>query len=108
MAFVVTDNCIQCKYTDCVAVCPVDAFHEGPNFLVINPIACIDCDLCAPECPADAIHQEDELPEGQEQFLALNAQLSEVWPIITEVIPPHVDADQFNGVADKLEHLIFE
>ncbi len=108
MAFVVTDNCIQCKYTDCVAVCPADAFHEGPNFLVINPIACIDCDLCVPECPADAIHQEDQLPAGQEQFLALNAELSEIWPIITEVIPSHENADQFNGVADKLELLIIE
>ena len=67
MAFVVTDNCIQCKYTDCVAVCPADAFHQGPNFLVINPESCIDCDLCPVECPAEAIYQEDEVPENQNE-----------------------------------------
>jgi len=108
MTFVVTDNCIQCKYTDCVAVCPADAFHEGPNFLAINPIDCIDCDLCVPECPAKAIFQEDELPPGQEQFLALNAELCEVWPKITEVITPPSNADAFNGVANKINNLIIE
>ena len=108
MAFVVTDNCIQCKYTDCVAVCPVDAFHVGPNFLAISPVDCIDCDLCVPECPANAIFQEDQLPEGQEGFLELNAELSELWPKITEVIAPPKDADKFNGVKDKLANLIIE
>ncbi|MCG7533020.1 ferredoxin family protein [Psychrobium sp. MM17-31] len=108
MAFVVTDNCIACKYTDCVAVCPADAFHEGPNFLAINPIDCIDCDLCAPECPADAIFQEDELPTGQEQFKELNAELSEVWPKITDVISPLPDADKVNGVPNKIDQLIVE
>lgn len=108
MAFVVTDNCISCKYTDCVAVCPADAFHEGPNFLAINPVDCIDCDLCVPECPANAIFQEDELPEGQEQFLELNAELSQMWPKITEVIKPLTDADEHNGTVNKIEYLIVE
>ncbi len=84
MTFVVTDNCIKCKYTDCVEVCPVDAFHEGPNFLVINPDECIDCTLCEPECPINAIYPEDDVPAGQEGFVALNAELSKEWPVITE------------------------
>lgn len=108
MAFVVTDNCIQCKYTDCVAVCPADAFHEGPNFLAINPIDCIDCDLCVPECPANAIFQEDALPAGQEQFKALNAELSEMWPKIIDVIAPPNDADLHNGTPNKIANLIIE
>ena len=76
MAFVVTDNCIRCKYTDCVAVCPAEAFYEGPNFLVISPDDCIDCDLCPIECPAGAIYQEDEVPEDQKEFIQLNADLA--------------------------------
>ena len=76
MPFVVTENCIKCKYTDCVEVCPVDCFHEGPNFLVIDPDECIDCTLCEPECPINAIYPEDDVPAGQEQFVALNAELS--------------------------------
>ena len=79
MTFVVTENCIKCKYQDCVEVCPVDCFYEGPNFLVINPDECIDCALCEPECPANAIFSEDELPAGQEVFIELNAELSEKW-----------------------------
>ena len=80
MTFVVTESSIKCKYTDCVEVCPVDCFHEGPNMLVIDPEECIDCTLCEPECPVDAIYDEDELPEGQEQFTALNAELAKGWP----------------------------
>ncbi|TRY13351.1 ferredoxin FdxA [Shewanella hanedai] len=106
MAFVVTDNCIRCKYTDCVAVCPVDAFHEGPNFLAINPDVCIDCELCVPECAAAAIFQEDELPEGMEQYLELNAELAEIWPVITEIKEAPLDAAEWDGVKDKREHLI--
>ncbi|WP_163934044.1 ferredoxin FdxA [Paraferrimonas sp. SM1919] len=105
MAFVVTDNCIQCKYTDCVAVCPADAFHEGPNFLAIDPVDCIDCGLCVPECRANAIFQEDELPAGQEVFIILNEDLAKQWPKITEVKPPLADAQKWNGVADKLDML---
>ena len=85
MTFVVTESCIKCKLTDCVEVCPVDCFHEGPNMLVIDPEECIDCTLCEPECPVEAIFSEDELPEDQQQFLALNAELSESWPVITEM-----------------------
>lgn len=105
MAFIVTDNCIKCKYTDCVAVCPADAFYEGPNFLAISPIDCIDCGLCEPECPANAIVQEDALPASQRGFIELNAELAKVWPNITAVKPAPADADQWNGVPDKLQYL---
>ena len=84
MTFVVTDNCIKCKYTDCVEVCPVDCFYEGPNFLVIHPDECIDCALCEPEYPAQAIFSEDEVPENMQEFIELNSELAEVWPNITE------------------------
>src|SRR3546814_18298028 len=70
MPFVVVENCIRCKYTDCVEVCPVDCFHEGPNFLVIDPVECIDCTLCEPECTAKTIYPEDDVPAGQEHFRA--------------------------------------
>ncbi len=105
MTFVVTENCIKCKFTDCVDVCPVDCFHEGPNFLVIDPEECIDCTLCEPECPAEAIFAEDELPENQEQFIALNEELSKTWPIITEVKDAPEDADDWNGKPNKIELL---
>ena len=105
MAFVVTQNCIKCKYTDCVAVCPVDAFHEGPNFLAINPEICIDCDLCTPECPAEAIFQEDALPQGMQHFRELNKNLSQIWPVITEVIPAPIDAADWDGVPNKEPYL---
>jgi len=74
MTFVVLENCIKCKYMDCVDVCPVDCFHEGPNFLVIDPEECIDCTLCEPECPIEAIVSEDDIPAGQEHFLELNEE----------------------------------
>lgn len=105
MTYVVTDNCIKCKYTDCVEVCPVDCFHEGPNFLVIDPDECIDCTLCEPECPAEAIFAEDDVPEGQESFIALNAELAQGWPVITEQKTPPEDADEWNGKANKLQYL---
>ena len=105
MAFVVGDNCIKCKYTDCVAVCPVDAFFEGPNFLAIDPAICIDCSLCEPECPADAIFQEDAVPLDQIEFIELNAELAKQWPVITEVKDPPADADEWNGIESKLNLL---
>ncbi|HHJ15010.1 MAG TPA: ferredoxin family protein [Gammaproteobacteria bacterium] len=105
MTFVVGENCIKCKYTDCVEVCPVDCFHEGPNFLVIDPDECIDCTLCEPECPAEAIFPEDDLPAGQEIFLELNAELAQQWPVITQQKPPPPDADEWLGKEGKLKLL---
>ena len=105
MTFVVGENCIKCKYTDCVEVCPVDCFHEGPNFLVIDPDECIDCTLCEPECPAEAIFAEDDLPPDQEHFLELNAELAREWPVITQKKDPLPDADEWNGKEDKLKYL---
>jgi ferredoxin len=105
MTFVVLDSCIRCKYTDCVEVCPVDCFHEGPNMLVIDPEECIDCTLCEPECPVEAIVSEDDIPEGQENFLELNAELSREWPVINQAKDPPEDADDWKDVKDKLDHL---
>ncbi len=105
MTFVVTENCIKCKYTDCVEVCPVDCFHEGPNFLAIDPEECIDCTLCEPECPVEAIYPEDDLPADQQQFLKLNAELSREWPVITEMKPAPDDAKEWEDVPDKLKLL---
>ena len=105
MTFVVTENCIKCKYTDCVEVCPVDCFHEGPNMLVIDPDECIDCTLCEPECPAEAIFSEEELPDGQQDFKALNADLAKQWPVITEKKESPADAKEWDGRTDKLQYL---
>ena len=105
MTFVVTENCIKCKYTDCVEVCPVDCFHEGPNFLVIDPEECIDCTLCEPECPAEAIFPEDDLPDGMEVYIQLNEELSREWPVITEQKDPPFDAEEWDGKTGKLDLL---
>ncbi len=105
MTYVVSENCIKCKFTDCVDVCPVDCFREGPNFLVIDPDECIDCTLCVAECPAEAIFAEDDLPEDQHHFLALNAELSKLWGAIVAKKDPLPDADEWLGVKDKL-HLL--
>ncbi|HLS04960.1 MAG TPA: ferredoxin FdxA [Wenzhouxiangella sp.] len=105
MTFVVTENCIKCKYTDCVEVCPVDCFHEGPNFLVIDPDECIDCTLCEPECPVEAIYPDDDVPDDQIHFIDLNAELAQIWPVITEMKPAPEDARKWEDVPGKLKHL---
>ena len=102
MPFVVTESCIKCKYTDCVEVCPVDCFKEGPNFLVIDPDECIDCTLCEPECPVNAIYPEDDVPAGQEHFVALNAELAKAWPVINARTEAPEDAKEWDKVKDKL------
>jgi ferredoxin len=101
MTYVVTESCIKCKYTDCVDVCPVDCFREGPNFLVIDPDECIDCTLCEPECPAGAIFRDDDLPEGQEEFEEINARLAKIWPAIIHQKAAPEDADAWLEVKDK-------
>ncbi|RQR30150.1 MULTISPECIES: ferredoxin FdxA [unclassified Burkholderia] len=105
MTHVVTDSCIQCRYTDCVEVCPVDCFHAGPNFLVIDPGECIDCGVCIAECPVNAIHAEDELPEDMQSFVGLNAELASIWPIVTKRAEPLPQADAWRERKSKLEHL---
>ncbi|MGA9469464.1 MAG: ferredoxin FdxA [Candidatus Macondimonas sp.] len=101
MTYVVTENCIKCKYTDCVEVCPVDCFHEGPNMLVIDPEECIDCTLCEPECPAQAIFSEDDLSAEQASFLVINADLAKDWPVITEKKDAPADAEEWDGKPGK-------
>lgn len=93
MTFIVTEKCVKCKYTDCVAVCPVDCFYEGENMLVINPDECIDCGVCEPECPIEAIKSDEELAPGEEKWLDINAKFSAVWPNITKTKDPLPDAD---------------
>ncbi len=105
MTFVVTDSCIRCKYTDCVEVCPVDCFKEGKYFLVIDPDECIDCNLCVPECPVDAIYAEDDVPEDQKNFVELNAKLAKKLPPITIKKGGLPDAAQWEGVPNKLATL---
>lgn len=108
MAYVVTEPCIKCKYTNCAAVCPVDAFREGPNFLTIDPLECIDCDACVPECPVDAIYPDDEVPEKWEDYIELNEELAEKWHdrIINETSDPLPDADEWANVENKRQQLI--
>ena len=101
MTYVVTENCINCKYTDCVDVCPVDCFHEGPNFLVIDPDECIDCTLCVAECPAEAIFAEDDVPDDQRQYIQINADLAKQWPVIVEKKDAPPDADEWLGKKGK-------
>jgi ferredoxin len=105
MTFVVTESCIKCKYTDCVVVCPTDAFREGANFLAIEPDDCIDCTLCVRECPVDAIFAEADVPPGQAHFVALNKELAGGWPTISRKKLPPPGADQWGEVEHKL-HLL--
>jgi ferredoxin len=101
MTFVVTEACIKCKYTDCVDVCPVDAFREGRNMLVIDPDDCIDCAVCVPECPVEAIFAEEDVPADQQDFTPLNAELARRWPTITRTKLALPDADAWARVTDK-------
>ena len=95
MTHTVTEACIRCKYTDCVDVCPVDAFREGVNMLVIDPDDCIDCAVCIPECPMDAIFGEEDVPAGQQDFITRNAELAKRWPLITRTKRALADADMW-------------
>ncbi|MFO1171974.1 MAG: ferredoxin FdxA [Hyphomicrobiaceae bacterium] len=99
MTYIVNENCIKCKYTDCVEVCPVDCFYEGANMLVIHPDECIDCGVCEPECPVDAIKPDTE--PGLEKWLEINRTYSESWPNITSKKDALPEAKEFEGVADK-------
>jgi ferredoxin len=105
MAFVVTESCIRCKFTDCVAVCPVDCFREGENMLVIDPDECIDCNACVPACPAQAIFLSDDVPDGQVAFIEINARLSKKWPAISRQKAPLPGADAAKGEAGKRAQL---
>jgi len=105
MTYVVTEACIKCKHTDCVDVCPTDAFREGPNFLAIDPDECIDCTLCVPECPVEAIFAEDDVPGAQVEFIALNAQLSKAWPPIVEKKEAMPEAETWAAVKAKRAEL---
>ena len=106
MAYVVTDACIKCKYMDCVEVCPVDFFYEGENFLVIHPDECIDCGVCEPECPPEAIKADTET--GLEKWLALNAEYAKKWPNITQKGTPPADREQYRNETGKLEKYFSE
>jgi ferredoxin len=101
MTFVVTDACIRCKYTDCVSACPVECFYEGENMLVIDPDACIDCGVCVPECPADAILSDTEA--AAEPWIPFNAAHAARWPNLSRRKDPPADADAFKGMTGKLE-----
>lgn len=105
MTHIVTESCIRCKYTDCVDVCPVDCFREGPNMLVIDPDECIDCAVCIPECPVEAIYAEEDVPAKQRHFYEINVELAKKWPSITKRKPALPDAEQWKDVKDKLAHL---
>jgi ferredoxin len=105
MTHVVTETCIKCKYTDCVDVCPVDCFKEGPNMLVIDPDECIDCAVCIPECPVNAIYAEDDVPDDQKALTALNAELAKIWPTITDTKGPLPEAEKWKDAKGKLKDL---
>jgi len=105
MTFIVGSPCVGCKDTECVSICPVDCFYEGPNMLVIDPEECIDCSLCEPECPIDAIYAEDDLPPDQQEFLELNRELSALWPVITEMKASPPNSDEWRDVKEKRQYL---
>jgi len=102
MTHVVTDACVRCRFTDCVDVCPVDCFRAGKDFLVIDPDECIDCAVCIPECPVNAIYAEEDVPEAMQNFIELNAKLAKDWPSISKKESPLADAEQWREVPNKL------
>ena len=106
MTFIVNDACIKCKYTDCVEVCPVDCFYEGENMLVIHPDECIDCGVCEPECPVDAI--KPDTAEGAEKWVEINRQWAQKWPVITRKKDAPTDAKDWEGVPDKFSKYFSE
>jgi len=105
MTFVVGEKCIRCKHTDCVTVCPVNCFYEGPNFLAIHPDECIDCALCVPVCPEKAIYRDTNVPDGESAFIELNRELAEQWQPILKQKAALPDAQRWSGVPDKLQYL---
>lgn len=107
MPFIVTEPCIQCKYTDCVEVCPMDSFVEGPNFLAIDPDGCIDCSMCVSECPVNAIVNAAEADASQQPYIALNEERARDprWPRINRKKAPLPDHEQWKSVTDK-KHLL--
>ena len=102
MTYIVTDACVRCKLMDCVEVCPVDCFYEGANFLVIHPEECIDCGVCEPECPVDAI-KPDTMDEPDGKWLKVNTEFSKIWPNITHKGTPPADSDDFRDQTGKFE-----
>lgn len=108
MTHLVTENCIKCKYTDCVDVCPVDCFYEGPNFLVINPDECIDCAVCIPECPVNAIVAQEDIkdPVEQQYWFDINQSLSDKWKVITKKKDPLADAEEWKDKPNKRNDII--
>ena len=105
MAYVVTESCVNCRYTDCVDVCPVDCFKMGPNFLVIDPVECIDCAVCVPGCPVNAIYAEEDVPDDQRQYIEINRDLAQTWPVITKSIAALPDADAWAEKLPKTQYL---
>ncbi len=106
MTYVVTDACVRCKFMDCIEVCPVDCFYEGENFLVINPDECIDCGVCEPECPVDAIKPDSEDPTSK--WVSINAKYAKIWPNITLKGEPPSDAADFERESGKFEKYFSE
>lgn len=105
MAYIVTESCINCRYTDCVDVCPTDCFHQGQNFLVIDPEACIDCAACVDECSVSAICAEPQVPPDQQHFIVLNAERAKQWPLINKKLTPLPEAEKWSKVKEKFAQL---
>jgi ferredoxin len=105
VTFVVTEQCIRCKFMNCIEPCPVNCFYEGPEFLVINPDECIDCNACATECPVNAIYQDKDLPAGQRDFIEINRGLSQIWPPAVAPCPPLPEREHWRSIPMKRQFL---